>query len=53
MEVLQLQVIHAGNGFFIAAYDENAKRFCRLSKEVYKRSKDARDALFTGNWTIA
>ncbi|MDD5388959.1 MAG: hypothetical protein PHD37_06420 [Gallionellaceae bacterium] len=53
MEVLQYQVINAGNGFCIAAYDESVGDFRRLSKEAYPRFKDARDALFTGKWTIA
>ncbi len=53
MEVLQLQVIHACNGFCIAAFDESLCDFSRLSKEAYRRYEDACDALFTGNWTIA
>lgn len=53
MEVLQLQIIAAGNSFFIAAYDESVGDFRRLSKEAYPKLKDARIALFTGKWTIA
>ncbi len=53
MEVLQLQVINAGNGFCIAAFDESICGFARLSKEAYQQFEDACDALFTGNWTIA
>lgn len=53
MEVLQYQVIPAGNGFCIAAFDESAGQFIRLSKEVYTRLSDACDALFSGNWNIA
>ncbi len=53
MEVLQYQVIEAGNGFCIAAFDETLGSFCRLSKEAYQRFEDACDALFTGTWTLA
>lgn len=53
MEVLQYQVINAGNGFCIAAFDESLCDFCRLSKEAYSRFEDACDALFTGTWTLA
>lgn len=53
MEVLQLQIINAGNGFCIAAWDESIGDFCRLSKEAYSRFVDARNAILTGNWTIA
>ena len=52
MEVLQLEVIGAGNGFCIAAYDEIRHCFCRLSKESYQRFETARDALYTGAWTL-
>ena len=53
MEVLQYQVINAGNGFCIAAFDESLCDFCRLSKEAYSRFEDACNALFTGTWTLA
>ena len=53
MEVLQLEIIEAGNGFCIAAYDEIRHGFCRLSKEAYQRFEAARDALYTGTWTLA
>lgn len=53
MEVLQYQVINAGNGFCIAAYDESLGGFCRLSKEAYQQFRDACDALSTGTWTLA
>ena len=53
MEVLQYQVINAGNGFCIAAYDESLGDFYRLSREAYSRFEDACDALFSGTWTLA
>jgi hypothetical protein len=53
MEILQYQVICNSKGFCIYAYDESLGRFCRLSKEVYRRFEDARHALFTGTWTLA
>jgi hypothetical protein len=53
MEVLQYQVIEAGNGFCIAAFDESIGGFVRLSKEDYRRFEDASDALFSGTWTLA
>ena len=53
MEVLQYQVIEAGNGFCIAAFDESLGGFSRLSKEVYQLFEEACAALFTGTWTLA
>jgi hypothetical protein len=53
MEVLQYQVIAAGNGFCIAAFDESIGGFSRLSKEVYSQFEEACTALFTGTWTLA
>ena len=53
MEVLQYEVVKTSNGFFIAVFDEAVSAFCRLSKETYIRFADAREALFSGNWTIA
>lgn len=53
MEVLQYQVIEAGNGFCIAAFDESIGGFSRLSKEAYPQFEEACAALFTGTWTLA
>jgi hypothetical protein len=52
MEVLQLEIVTAGNGYYIAVYDETSGDFCRLSKETYSRFSRASKALFSGNWTI-
>ena len=54
MEILQYQVINNNSdGFCISTYDESLGSFCRQSKEVYRRFKDACHALFTGTRTLA
>ncbi len=51
-QVIQYQVVKAGKGFCIAAFDESSGSYSRLSQEEYLHFEDACVALFGGDWTL-
>lgn len=54
MEIVQYEVVFSpGRGFFIAAYDEESNRFCRIADEFFPSFAQAASAMFNGTWTPA